>query len=111
MLAFVAFLVEFVRGRGETKSFRPLIGWLTALLGVVAAAVAIVTLYARHLLPWSRDGMLLGSALLVAVLVAVVEICTALLTPSGDLAVLREIAWCGRSVCTARCSRQRVCAR
>ncbi|MEU4445452.1 hypothetical protein AB0K14_26495 [Actinosynnema sp. NPDC050801] len=92
VLAFAAFLVEFVRGRSETRSFRPLIGWITALLGGVAVAVAVVALRGRKVTALSSDGLPLGIALLLGLALLVVGAATAILTPSADRSVLRDIA-------------------
>ncbi|KOX30083.1 hypothetical protein ADK67_10000 [Saccharothrix sp. NRRL B-16348] len=92
VLAFAAFLVEFVRGRSETRSFRPLIGWITALLGGVAVAVAVVALRQREVAPWFPDGQLLGLLLVAGLLLVVLGAMTAIFTPSVDRPVLRDIA-------------------
>lgn len=92
LLAFVAFLAEFVRGRSETRSFRPLIGWITALLGGAAVAVAVVALRGRGVTALSSDGLPLGIALLLGLALFVVGVATAVLTPSADRPVLRDIA-------------------
>ncbi|MFD1146054.1 NACHT domain-containing protein [Saccharothrix hoggarensis] len=92
VLAFVAFLFEFVRGRGETRSFRPLFGWLTAALGAVAMITSVVALRERGVRLWEADGRVLAGFLLIGLILIVVGSLTALFTPSSDLSVLREIA-------------------
>ena len=101
-LAFLAYLTEFVRGKGETRSFRPMAGWVTAILGVTAAGAAAVTLRERAVLPWVPDGRLLGVTLLVGVVLVVLGVSAALLTPSADLSTLREIAAAAEAAATAR---------
>lgn len=91
-LAFLAFLVEFVRGRAPARSFRPLIGWLVVLLGVLAAASAAHALTARRSPPWAAGNWVLSSTLLVGALMVVAGALAVLLAPSQHRARVWRIA-------------------
>lgn len=92
LIALVAFSLEFVRGRSETKSFRPAVGWLIAVLGVFGAISAIIALRDNNVSPLSRDGRLLGLFLVACLVMAVAGGLMAALTPSADRGALRELA-------------------
>jgi hypothetical protein len=92
LVALLAFLTEFVKGRSDTRSFRPVIGWSVAIVGAFALVVAIYALQHNGLSPLRADGRGLGVVLMVSVLLVVAGVLTAVLTPSVDRSALSELA-------------------
>lgn len=90
-LAFLAFLVEFVRGRAAERSFRPLIGWTTVVLGALAAAAAAHALFG-HRSPHPGPHWLLTSILVVGAAMIVAGVLAVALAPGANRTQLRQIA-------------------
>lgn len=92
ILAFLAFLVEFVRGRATTTSFRPLIGWMIALFGVVATGAAAHALSARSSPAWSAENRVLTVTFILGALMVCAGGLAVALAPSADRTRFRKIA-------------------
>ncbi|KJK43598.1 hypothetical protein UK23_32605 [Lentzea aerocolonigenes] len=92
LLALLAFLVEFVRGRSETKSFRPVVGWSIAVLGLFACAAAAIAVRDRGVSPLQPGGQLLGAVLVSSAALLAAGVAMAVLTPSADRSTLHELA-------------------
>lgn len=92
LLALLAFLVEFVRGRAETRSFRPAVGWAVAVLGLFGCAAATIAVRDQNVWPLGPGGHVLGAVLVAGGVLFVAGTAMAILTPSADRGTLHGIA-------------------
>ncbi|MFD4637382.1 hypothetical protein ACFWN2_08720 [Lentzea sp. NPDC058436] len=92
LVALLAFLTEFVKGRSDTRSFRPVVGWSVAIVSSFALVVALYALQRTGLSPIEGEGRALGTVAVASILLVAAGILTAVLTPSVDRSAFRELA-------------------
>lgn len=92
LAAVLAYLTEFVRGRSETRSFRPIWGWTVAILASFGLVAALYALHTGGLSPLEPEGRLLGIVVVITALLVPAGVLTAVRTPSLDRSALAELA-------------------
>ncbi|MET9226217.1 hypothetical protein [Lentzea sp. NPDC003310] len=83
LIALLMFLYEYIRGRNSEKSFRPMIGWIIALIGGTMAILAAAALWLAKKSPFSADGRQYGIVCGVGLLLLVGGTLLAILVPSA----------------------------